>query len=188
MDKRIIKTKERICDALLQLMKEKKSSKITVSEIAKISNIERKTFYLHYNCIEDVYADIETSITEQLENEINKYIENPNYQIKNIYYNLNTVINNNMTFFKSVSVNDSYSYLLHSFEKALSKIIIRIAKEICHVDSNNLQYYTDFYAAGIVKLYLEWLRGETNLTLVELTIILTRASFMSVEELINSKQ
>ena len=88
MDKRIIKTKERICDALLQLMKEKKSSKITVSEITKISNIERKTFYLHYNCIEDVYADIETSIIEQLENEINKYIENPNYQIKNIYYNL----------------------------------------------------------------------------------------------------
>ena len=48
MDKRIIKTKERICDALLQLMKEKKSSKITVSEIAKMQMDEAiKTLGYH---------------------------------------------------------------------------------------------------------------------------------------------
>lgn len=187
MDKRIVKTKQRICDAFLSLIKEKPYSKITISEIAKIANIERKTFYLHYNCIEDVYLDIESSIINELEGEANKYINSPNYQIRNIYYNLNTVINNNMDFFKSVAINDSYSFLLHSFEKALSKIIGKVGREVCHVTSKNLTYYTDFYAAGIVKLYTSWIKGETDLTMDELTIILTRASFLSVDELISNK-
>ena len=187
MDKRIEKTKQRICDAFLNLIKEKAYSKITVSEIAKIANIERKTFYLHYNCIEDVYLDIESSIINELENEANKYISRPNYQIRNIYYNLNTVINNNMDFFKSVAINDSYSFLLHSFEKALSNIIKKVACDVCHVTSKNVIYYTDFYAAGIVKLYTSWLKGETNLSMDQLTIILTRASFLSVDELISDK-
>jgi len=187
MDKRILKTKQRISDAFLKLIKEKPYSKITISEIAKIAEIERKTFYLHYNCIEDVYTDIESQIISELEAEVNKYINKPNYQIRNIYYNLNSVINNNIDFFKAVAINDSYSFLLHSFEKGLSKIIYKIASEICHVKSKNMVYYTDFYASGIVKLYADWLKGENDLSLDELTIILTRASFLSVDELINNK-
>ena len=39
MDKRILKTKQRISDAFLKLIKEKPYSKITISEIAKIAEI-----------------------------------------------------------------------------------------------------------------------------------------------------
>ena len=187
MDKRIIKTKQRICDSFIELIKEKELSKITVSEIAKKANIERKTFYLHYNCIEDVYLDIESSITKELENEANNYFDNPNYQIKNVYYTLNSVINNHIDFIKAISFNDSYSFLLRSFEKALARIIYKIATEICHVTSKNTKYYTDFYASGIVRLYKGWITNEYDLSLDELTIILTRASFLSVDELINKK-
>lgn len=187
MDKRVLKTRQRITDAFIELIKTKEINKITVSELAKKADIERKTFYLHYNCIEDVYLDIETSITKELEDEANKYFDNPNYKIKNVFYTLNSVINNHIDFFKTVSNNDSYSFLLSSFEKALSRTIYRIATEICHVTSKNTKYYTDYYASGIVKLYTSWIKGEYDLTLDELTIILTRVSFLSVDELIKRK-
>lgn len=187
MDKRIIKTKKNISDALLSLIEKKESSKITVSEITNLAGIERKTFYLHYSCIEDVYKDLEDHISIDLETEARKVIDDPNYQIKNIYYSLNFVLNNNLNFFKAIAKNDSYSFLLHSFEKILSKVIGEIATNICKIKSNNLKYYCDFYAAGILKLYTKWLRNEIDLTLDELTNILTRASFLSINELIETK-
>lgn len=182
MDKRIVKTKNNISNALLKLIEMKSAREITVKEIAELAEIERKTFYLHYNCIEDVYKDIENNINEQLIAEANKYIKS-NYKITDIFNNLNKVIMNNIVFFKSVSKNDSYSFLLHSFENILSNIIYKIARENYNIKSNNLKFYTDFYAAGIVKLYTSWLKDETNLTLDELTIIVTRACFLSVDEL-----
>jgi len=188
MDKRIIKTKNSISNALLKLIEEKSATKITVSEIAKLANIERKTFYLHYSCIDDVYLDIAKSLSNQVETEAEQYISNPGYSITDIFTTLNIVINNNLSFFKAISKNDSYSFLLHSFEDSVSKVTSKIAIELYNIKSPNLKFYTDFYATGIVKLYRTWLRGDTNLTQEQLTNIVSRACFLSVEELTKNRK
>lgn len=54
MDKRISKTRDAIIDAYLELIFEKKDQKITISELAQRANIARKTFYLHYESLEDI--------------------------------------------------------------------------------------------------------------------------------------
>ena len=184
MDKRVIRTKESITNALLKLMEEKSTNKITVSEITKLAKIERKTFYLHYSCIDDVVKDLENQISKELEVEANKYIYESTNKMTDIFNNLNIVILNNLSFFKAIIRNDTYSYILHSFENILSNIIYRLAIEIYDIKSKNLSYYTMFYAAGIVKLYTEWLKEE-KITLEELTSITTRACFLSVNELAN---
>ena len=186
MDKRVIKTKKNISDALLSLIGKKESSKITVSEITKIAGIERKTFYLHYSCIEDVYKDLENHIEDDLEIEAKKIIDDPNFKFQNIYYNMNVVINNNLNFFKAIAKNDSYSFLLHSFEKILSNAISKLALKAYDIKSPRVKYYADFYAAGMLKIYVEWLRDEIDLSLDELTIILSKASFLSLDDLIVS--
>ena len=57
MDKRISKTRDAIIDAYLELIFEKKEQKITISELAQRANIARKTFYLHYESLEDIMRD-----------------------------------------------------------------------------------------------------------------------------------
>ena len=57
MDKRVTKTRDAIIDAYLELIFEKKDQKITVSELAHRANIARKTFYLHYESLEDIMRD-----------------------------------------------------------------------------------------------------------------------------------
>ena len=47
------KTKQALADALKSAMKTKKLSKITVSELIAACNINRKTFYYHF---QDIYA------------------------------------------------------------------------------------------------------------------------------------
>ncbi|MCR5349604.1 MAG: TetR family transcriptional regulator C-terminal domain-containing protein [Acholeplasmatales bacterium] len=185
MDKRVVRTRESIVNALLKLMTEKSTNKITVSEITNIAQIERKTFYLHYSCIDDVFHDLENQIAKELEQEANKYIDEPSNKMTDIFNNLNKVILNNLSFFKAIIKNDTYSYVLHSFEHILSNVIYKLASEKYEVKSKNLSYYTMFYAAGIVKLYTEWLKGQTKITLEELTTITTRVCFLSVNELAN---
>lgn len=53
-DPRIHKTKLAIRNALFSLMKKKNISDITISEVSALAEINRKSFYNHYNNLQDV--------------------------------------------------------------------------------------------------------------------------------------
>ena len=57
MDRRITKTKEAIQNAFFQLIEENQTKKITITKIAKTANIDRKTFYTHYNSPTDIIVE-----------------------------------------------------------------------------------------------------------------------------------
>ena len=54
-DLRVIKTKESIEKAFLELLRVKPLNKITVSELSRAARIHKSTFYLHYLDIPDLY-------------------------------------------------------------------------------------------------------------------------------------
>lgn len=53
MDRRIKRTRTAVFNAVLDLMVEKDTSKITVLELCKRADINKSTFYLHYKSMED---------------------------------------------------------------------------------------------------------------------------------------
>lgn len=55
MDKRIIKTRTAIFNAVFDLSTEKELDKITVIELCQKAGINKSTFYLHYNSIDDCF-------------------------------------------------------------------------------------------------------------------------------------
>ena len=55
-DKRVVKTKESIEEALFQLLRIKPLEKVTVVELARAARIHKSTFYLHYLDIPDLYT------------------------------------------------------------------------------------------------------------------------------------
>ncbi len=57
-DRRTQYTKQLIKDTMLKLMAKKEFSKVTVTEICKLAEINRGTFYLHYYDTEDVLDDV----------------------------------------------------------------------------------------------------------------------------------
>lgn len=68
MDRRIEKTKNSIFAALIELMKSKNFDKITINEIAQKADINRGTFYSHF---EDKNELLEACITNQLSRLVN---------------------------------------------------------------------------------------------------------------------
>lgn len=67
-DLRIVKTKEALHRALLQLLNDKDLGEISITEICKRAKINRGTFYLHYGQIEDVFEEYFKEITLDLAN------------------------------------------------------------------------------------------------------------------------
>ena len=58
-DLRIARTKDSIRKAFKALVCELPYEKVTVKAIADRARINRNTFYLHYNCVDDVLAEIQ---------------------------------------------------------------------------------------------------------------------------------
>ncbi|MGN1295377.1 MAG: TetR/AcrR family transcriptional regulator [Bacilli bacterium] len=57
-DLRVVKTKEYIKNAFLDLLKEKKYAKVSVKEISSLAKINRNTFYLHYSSKDDLVSSL----------------------------------------------------------------------------------------------------------------------------------
>ncbi len=70
IDRRIYKTKEALKAALVALLKEKDLNKITVKELCERANINRGTFYTHYQDQIDLY----NSVLEEMYHNLEEYI------------------------------------------------------------------------------------------------------------------
>jgi len=66
-DRRIVRTQLAIRDALVTLIKEKGFDALTVRDIVERANINRGTFYLHYNDKFDLLEQTETEILSELQ-------------------------------------------------------------------------------------------------------------------------
>ena len=68
-DRRVRKTRAQLQKSLIELMKTKNIKDITVKELVDLADINRSTFYLHYNNINDILKEME----QTLETEINQF-------------------------------------------------------------------------------------------------------------------
>lgn len=74
MDKRIKRTKEAVFNAVLELMVEMDTSKITVLELCKRAQINKSTFYLHYKSMDDCLQKCFDAVMNGVV-EISKYVK-----------------------------------------------------------------------------------------------------------------
>ncbi len=98
MDIREVKTERSITNAFLQLRKKKSLEKITVTELSKLAEISKATFYLHYKDIYDLSEQLQNGVIQN----ILSGISNPEYcltdsrafteQLYNAFYSSQSLI------------------------------------------------------------------------------------------------
>jgi len=71
-DLRVVKTRAAIKSTIKQMICEKPLSEITVKELTERAMIHRKTFYLHYESIEDLFEDLANDIVKSYNERIDK--------------------------------------------------------------------------------------------------------------------
>lgn len=188
VDRRVIKTKTSIILSLIDLLKEKDYTKITVEDIVNKADIARKTFYLHFSSKDDIIFQVKNNLYEYFTNEINNFLNSNEFDIHatfNIikkliieYYDqlkFVFLIDTNVTYFSKVLI-DLYTYYLNL-----------ILEKYYNLNSKTKEYYFSFYSEGFISTLVYWLKKE-DISLDELILIIERVTFIGANELLKSKK
>ena len=153
MDRRIIKTKEAIKLAYTQLLQEQLSSKITITEIAKRANIDRKTFYLHFESTEAVMEEILKDNLLELDTLLseNNSCENP-IDVATIFECINTCITNKLDFYESIANRPDFEmFVIHIKEITIQKNIENFS-EIAGITPSETYIYSTYIISGLIDI------------------------------------
>ena len=187
-DRRVRKTRKRYEDALIELLKTQDINKVTVTNLSEMADMNRGTFYIHYD---DVY-DLLESIEDRLLAEITEIVSTEIIQGEIIIFEeefMNIVnalkyIDSNREIFK-VLLNDRGSLLfLNRMKKMFSEKLLNRLLSVSVSNANYNNILTSFYITGFIGAIQEWLKSDSNISVLELaTLIKTQLNngFEAVE-------
>lgn len=168
IDRRIQKTKEGIHRAFIQLIQSKEYQSITITELAALANIDRKTFYLHYGSIDDVLKEFETEAADQVR--ILLKTTHP-LEIHEFFQGLTKIMTDNISLYRHISTERSYAF----FQDQCKDILKNSMKESFFIKSDmtkeTFDIYSEFISSGVIGIYTNWLRTNSKMSLDELTSI-----------------
>ncbi|WP_231844603.1 TetR/AcrR family transcriptional regulator [Streptococcus gallolyticus] len=162
------RTKYNIRQAFIDLLQKKEMDNITITELAKSANIDRKTFYLHYDTTFDVYHDIIDDVSNQLDDILKQQNDFDFF----IFFNeLNQVMQANFKFYQTIAKQKSYAYLIKNFTDILENGLTHYYLSSNQTTSNKIKIR--YISNGIMGVYINWLAQPNNISQDELVHILS---------------
>lgn len=163
MDRRVRRTKALLLQGLIQLMEEKDIKDISVKELSDLADINRGTFYLHYNDVYDMLGKIEESLFQEFNNILERDL---------------TAADSGSVIPRPVLL-DLFIFLDHN--RALARVLIgphgdlaflnrlkELVKEKLHIMMENAKrsvehfdYFYSFMVSGCIGIIECWLNQET---------------------------
>lgn len=181
IDQRIKYTKHLIYSAILDLLEEYSIGKINVSMLCKKANINRSTFYSHYETIEQVIEEIENDTLSNLQmyitssSEVYKEANFEQAMIQALEY-----IKNNCRLFKillSQNVNWNFTgIMIHLLNNELREI----TSEELRQNKDNYNYVIQFCVHGVTSIIKLWLDNNTKESPKKMAKIITNLLLRNV--------
>ena len=141
---------EKIETAFLTLILNNKYENITISQICKFANINRSTFYAHYDDINDLIIKIEGKFAKSMASIFNFGLR----QTHEAFIEMFTFVKENKYFYKAF-LNIPYATLAETNTK--SNVLSNIKENSSIKDDISLFYRASFFGAGIKELCRLWL-------------------------------
>ncbi len=187
--KSAIRSRRLIRQAFVELLQEKPLEKITVTDIITRADINRGTFYAHY---QDTRA-----VIEQIENEIiDKMLEFlGEFRYKNFFENplplllkISRYLEEDLEFYRVlINSNGAEQFLIK-----LKNIFVRHMETDTNIpeqvkNSPAFRIRVHFFAGGLVNLYQVWFRGNLDVSLNEISLEMSRMIASSSAPLVAPK-
>lgn len=165
MDRRIEKTERAILDAYISLVKGNKGKKITISELAKTANIDRKTFYSHYESVDDILHKFWVTRIEELKQRLEEaaYFENPS-NLLIIYEAMNQIMERDKEFYRLLAENGSYYFFWEKIHHLIVEAMVNAYRGIIRINETEMVMYFDFFIGGILRLYQNYLKNPEQVS------------------------
>ncbi len=158
------KTRDKIKLAFATLLNEKKElNKVSVTDIVKLIDITRASFYTHYDNIYDVAKDIENDTLNILYNNINEGANISN--IDNFFNEIIEYLKQNENMYRMLlSSNDPLIYTIE-----LHKVITQTVKEALNGKNiEDLDLNVSLFIDGCMAIIIKYFRNNVTYTLEDI--------------------
>ena len=162
-----IRSKTMIKEALLELMVEKPFDKITITDIVKKADINRGTFYAHYDNTSEVLRSISASVIDEIASVFkaknnSDALWNPRGYLKQI----SDFFLTNPNYFARLVATDKISEVLNDARhSAIEKILNDLGTDLPDSARAQLAILLDYSMSGITALYTDILLEKIPVTL-----------------------
>ena len=170
-DRRVMKTKRAIHSAFAELFSTRDLKDITVRDIATLAHINRKTFYNHYNDIDELIDELENEIIQAFDKalsgiDLREALENPEdicRRLLAIGYECQDICSHMMKLeYDGIMVRKVSDALINSIKKSSAEQI--------HVSDEVLQMMIDFAVAGMLQTYQTWFNSDRSISVENLSL------------------
>ena len=181
MDRRVARTKRNIYTAFFRLVQTKPIREITVSELARHADIDRKTFYLHFKTVQDVFCEFKQMIYGQvleilteaersgLEHQkkldagetLERAADVAPFDFVCFWDALDRIMIENLAFFEKLSKDTSFMFLKNDFKNVLKQALLdHFRDREGDQGSYERDLHAEFISAGAIGLWTDWLQNR----------------------------
>ncbi|MBQ6333969.1 MAG: TetR/AcrR family transcriptional regulator [Erysipelotrichaceae bacterium] len=165
-------SRQLIKNALLELLQTKKSYDINVRELSNKAQVNRSTFYRHYDSVADVLNEVIDDMVQVIKDTNKSSYYDPNHAGDYIY--------DAVRFFEE---HREYDPLLVSddiaFQKLTSSLAFTVHDSVGRLSYHNKdeeKYLTDFLLSGTYSIIREWISDGRKKPAKEISDLLFRLS------------
>lgn len=131
----------------VELLQQRELNQITVSDICKITQLNRSTFYANFL---DIY-DLADKLRGKLERDFSQLFQNTDSREQNGALKMFTHIKENQIFYKT--------YFKLGYDKQHTVMIYDIKRAEADFNNKNIKYHIEFFRSGINAIIKLWLNS-----------------------------
>ncbi len=165
-DRRVRLTKKILKEALIEIMREKPIHEISIKKVCETADVNRSTFYHHYQSPQELYDDIINDITGEINVILNKNREKKATNSTIIAEMLSFAEENRELFLVILSDKGNIS---------IGERLTNIIGQFIGADNGSelSMYCTQFISAGVANILWLWLNNEKRLPPKEVAGLIT---------------
>lgn len=180
-DRRVVKTKRAIRNALVQLLSEKELEQITVKELADRADINRKTFYNYYNGVHQVIDEIESEIVTACDQAIQEVDFRRDLKHPSVYFEkLTNILNSDLDFYGHLCRMRGNQSLVYKITDLLKKKVRDALLQQLPCDEQQADIIVDYAVTGMIAVYQTWFNSGRSQSIQEISEVLSVLCFSGI--------
>lgn len=165
-DLRVLKTRNAIKNTFKEMVMEKDASDIQIKELAERALIHRKTFYLHYTCIEALYEDILSELSEEYYKAIDKIpADAPFTEVNRVFFEF---MASQEPYMEKIVCDSSYREFADKLFMAMLLHNLSRHNPYAAFSQTEQNIINTFLGTSSINIYRRWVQDKKSLPLEDL--------------------
>lgn len=164
-DRRVVKTKKAIRNALAELLMKQDIENITVKDIADKADVNRKTFYNYYLNVFQVIDEIENEISQKFNNAISGISTTDVLNDPQIVFDrINEIISEDSEFYECLfRMENNHGLVIRLSDRLIKQTTASLTE--MGIEETEAIIISDFFITGMIKAYKNWVNSDKAVTL-----------------------